>query len=103
MKAKKRREVELALLVDLKSMDLKVVCGDCGVRQVADWKACVVRNVRSWVAKSIVQCECGSQLHTYCGDVVPMEMLREGLERKGLFSDFAGNPLLMSAVTAQMQ
>lgn len=77
MRANKRREVEHRLLAKLRAQRLHVECGDCGVSVLAAWKRCIVRNVKSWVAMSEVQCACGSTLHSYMGDVVPMEMLRE--------------------------
>jgi hypothetical protein len=77
MRANKRREVERQLLLRLRGQRLQVECGDCGVSVLADWKRCVVRNVKSWVAMSEVQCACGSTLHSYIGDAVPMGMLRE--------------------------
>lgn len=77
MRAVKRREVEARILRDLQSKRLTVECGECHARYVAAWTHCVVRNVRSWIAKSEVPCVCGAVLYSYIGDAVPMQMLQE--------------------------
>ena len=80
MRANKRREVEQAILLDLRSKRLTVECGECGTSHGADWKSCIVRNVRSWIARSEVDCPCGCKLYSYIGDAVPLRMLQEHFE-----------------------
>jgi hypothetical protein len=75
MRSRKRRELEVEILVELRRKELDVQCGDCAVVVRADWKRCVVRNVKSWIAYSEVFCVCGCTLHSYYGDAVPMQML----------------------------
>lgn len=77
MRAAKRKLVEAEILSDLRRMKLDVECGDCGKVCRAEWKSCVVRNVKSWVAMSEVRCSCGCTLWSYMGDAVPLQMLRE--------------------------
>lgn len=83
MRANKRREVEQALLVDLRSKRLTVECGECGTTHQANWLACIVRNRKSWVARSQVQCPCGCTLESYMGDSVPIFMLQEHFKGDG--------------------
>lgn len=77
MRAAKRVALEVEILADLRRKKLQIECGHCGARVFARWKRCVVRNVQSWVAMSEVDCACGCTLHSYMGDVVPMQMLRD--------------------------
>lgn len=84
MRANKRREVEEALLCELRQKEFQVECGGCGAVHLASWESCVVRNVKSWVAMSEVECECGCTLRSYMGDAVPMRMIREHLEAEDL-------------------
>jgi hypothetical protein len=96
MRANKRREVEKALLEDLRAKRLTVECGECGTTHRAEWQACIVRNRKSWIARSRVECPCGCTLESYMGDSVPIFMLQEqfGGDQKISVDLLDGGPVL---------
>jgi hypothetical protein len=84
MRAGKRVKLELQILAELRLKEIDVQCGECHAVVRACWKACVVRNAQSWIARSEVECACGCTLHSYLGDALPVSMVGEHFELLGV-------------------
>jgi hypothetical protein len=90
MRAGKRVELEVEILAELRLKEIDVQCGECHAVVRTCWKACVVRNAQSWIARSEVDCVCGCTLHSYLGDALPVSMVREHFEARGVEGKRAG-------------
>lgn len=102
MRQTKRQAIAAEILADLRKKNLSVECGECGASARANWVACEVRNVKSWIACSKVECGCGCTLYSYIGDAVPMILLREHLDLDGEVIKFKDDGPVMSFVRRQV-
>lgn len=90
----KARRVEVLRLRDLRRQKLSVICGECARVHRASWTEVKAHESGEWIARSELHCQCGSELHSFIGTPVFMEMLGPKLSKHGIEAKpFSGLPV----------